>query len=149
MTTEQLIELRKFFNSLDDDRSGAIGVEEIKLPLIGLGLVNSIEEVEKLVRLVDDDGSGQIEFEEFVNIILNKWSGGGSSEQADTITTFFKNLTSGVYGKRSPLSFSNWVLQKRRSHLINAILLQDKNDERRVKGRNILNAIKTEELRKE
>ena len=113
-------------------------MEEIKLPLIGLGLVDSIEEVEELVELVDEDGSGEVEFNEFVDIILNKCG----DEKADTITTFFKNLTSGVYETRS-LSFTNWVLKERRSHLINAILL-DKNDERRVKGRSILKAMKTE-----
>ena len=113
-------------------------MEEIKLPLIGLGLVDSIEEVEELVELVDEDGSGEVEFNEFVDIILNKCG----DEKADTITTFFKNLTSGVYETHS-LSFTNWVLKERRSHLINAILL-DKNDERRVKGRSILKAMKTE-----
>ena len=41
-------------------------------PLIGLGLVNSYEEVEKLVEMVDEDGSGMIEFDEFLDIILNR-----------------------------------------------------------------------------
>ena len=68
----QIKKLKECFNDLDDDASGAIGVEEIKGPLIGLGLVDSLEEVEKLVRLVDQDGSGDIEFSEFLGIILNK-----------------------------------------------------------------------------
>ena len=50
--------LKECFNSLDDDRSGSIGVDEIKKPLIGLGLVGSVEEVENLVKLVDIDCSG-------------------------------------------------------------------------------------------
>ena len=41
-------------------------MDEIKLPLIGLGLVNSVEEVENMVNEVDVDGSGEIEFSEFL-----------------------------------------------------------------------------------
>ena len=33
-------------------------MDEIKDPLIGLGLVKSFKEVEDLVKLVDEDGSG-------------------------------------------------------------------------------------------
>ena len=34
--------------------------------------MDSIKEVENLVNLVDEDGSGDIEFGEFLGIILNK-----------------------------------------------------------------------------
>ena len=54
----QLQGLRDCFKSLDADGSGAIGVDEIKDPLVGLGLVKSFKEVEDLVELVDEDGSG-------------------------------------------------------------------------------------------
>jgi len=64
--------LKECFKSLDDDDSGSIGIEELKRPLIGLGLVNSVQEVEELINIVDDDGSGELEFEEFLDIILNK-----------------------------------------------------------------------------
>ena len=46
---EQVDELKKCFNSLDDDGGGSIGIEELQEPLIGLGFANSIEEVEALV----------------------------------------------------------------------------------------------------
>ena len=89
----QIIRLKECFASLDDDGSGSIGVDEIKGPLIGLGLVNSVEEVEKLVALVDEDGSGNIEFGEFLDIILNK----NGDTNTRVITNFFKNLTNGKY----------------------------------------------------
>lgn len=90
---------------MDDDRSGSIGVEEISGPLIGLGLVNSYKEVEELVDLVDEDGSGMIEFGEFLDIVLNKT---GNASTA-IITKFFKDLTNGRF-KTGGLSFPNWVL---------------------------------------
>lgn len=38
---EELIQLRNYFNSLDDDGSGSIGVDELEDPLIALGLVDN------------------------------------------------------------------------------------------------------------
>lgn len=55
---EQIAQLRECFKGLDDDGSGSIGIDEIKGPLIGLGLVDSVEQVTKLVDIVDEDGSG-------------------------------------------------------------------------------------------
>ena len=114
---EQIVKLRECFASLDDDGSGSIGVEEIKGPLIGLGLVESVEEVQNLVDLVDDDGSGSIEFGEFLDIVLNK----NGSARTKVITEFFKNLTNGRYDTGN-MSFSAWVLKSQRSYLKNAVM---------------------------
>lgn len=38
---EELYQLRNYFNSLDVDGSGAIGVDELEDPLIALGLVEN------------------------------------------------------------------------------------------------------------
>ena len=78
----QIRKLKECFISLDEDKSGSIGIDEIKGPLIGLGLVDTVEEVENLVKLVDEDGSGQIEFGEFLDILLNK----GNDAKARVIT---------------------------------------------------------------
>lgn len=90
---------------MDDNGSGSIGVEEIKGPLIGLGLVDSIEEVKKLVDCVDEDGSGMIEFGEFLDIVRNA----SGDAKARVITNFFKDLTNGKY-QTGGLAFPNWVL---------------------------------------
>ena len=60
------------FNSLDADGGGTIGIEEIMKPLIGLGLCNDVKEVEDIFSAVDEDGSGEIEFSEFLSIVANK-----------------------------------------------------------------------------
>ena len=52
-----------------------------------------MEEVQNLVDLVDEDGSGMIEFGEFLDIVLNK----GGDARTGAITNFFKNLTNGKY----------------------------------------------------
>ena len=37
--------MRECFNTLDDDGSGAIGIDELVEPLIGLGFYNTREEI--------------------------------------------------------------------------------------------------------
>jgi Ca2+-binding EF-hand superfamily protein len=44
-------------------------VEELEKPLISLGLCNNREDVQKIIDEVDEDDSGQIEFNEFLHII--------------------------------------------------------------------------------
>ena len=74
--------------SLDTDGSGSIGVDELEEPLISLGLAQNRRDVMELIKSVDVDNSGEIEFEEFLCIIK-----GGDSDS--TITTFFKNMVNG------------------------------------------------------
>jgi len=68
-TDEEIKKLRDCFNSLDDDGSGSIGIEELEDPLIGLGFAESWEEVLEIIKAVDKDDSGKIEFGEFLGII--------------------------------------------------------------------------------
>ena len=51
---------------MDSDGGGSISIDEIKVPLIGLGLVDTIKQVENIIDMVDEDGSGEIEFNEFL-----------------------------------------------------------------------------------
>ena len=88
--------LKECFNALDADGSGSIGVEELIDPLIGLGFADSQGQVQDMIDKVDDDGSGQIEFPEFLKIIR------GDEKDISTrkITIFFKDLCEGKFGNR-------------------------------------------------
>lgn len=87
----QIRKLKECFSSLDGDGSGSIGTEELEEPLIGLGFADNREEVKQMIELVDQDGSGQIEFPEFLSIIKNS----DGSEKTAKINKFFKDMTSG------------------------------------------------------
>jgi Ca2+-binding EF-hand superfamily protein len=80
-TDKQLRKLRNCFNSLDDDGSGAIGVDELEDPLIALGLVDTRQQVKDLVDAVDEDASEMIEFNEFLSII----KGGSAASKEEQI----------------------------------------------------------------
>ena len=55
---EEIQRLRDCFNTLDEDGGGAIGLEELEKPLIGLGFAETREEVKTMMDSVDVDGSG-------------------------------------------------------------------------------------------
>ena len=43
---------------MDSNSSGAISGSDLYEPLIGIGFSKNMEEVDAMVKLVDDDGSG-------------------------------------------------------------------------------------------
>jgi hypothetical protein len=49
-----------------------------------------------MIDLVDEDGSGMIEFNEFLTIIRNS----GENEKTKVITDFFKDLVNGKFGNQ-------------------------------------------------
>ena len=68
---------------------GMIDVEELEDPLIALGLAQSHEEVENLVKAVDDDKSGHIEFKEFLSIMSSVKN--DEDSEKSPIFVFFKS----------------------------------------------------------
>jgi Ca2+-binding EF-hand superfamily protein len=55
-----LDKLRHYFNDLDADKSGAIGLSELEDPLITLEFCSSKQEVKNLIDTIDLDGSGEV-----------------------------------------------------------------------------------------
>lgn len=49
-TDNALLELRKYFESLDETGTGSIGVEQLEDPFIAFGLSESREEVAELIK---------------------------------------------------------------------------------------------------
>ena len=103
--------MRECFDSLDDDLSGSIGIDELENPLIGLGFADTREEIQEMIDEVDEDGSGMIEFDEFLLIIKNSNTKGNS--KTAKINKFFKDVSNNVLGSKD-LSFNIIVQNIRR-----------------------------------
>jgi len=73
LTTLQVAEARRSFQSYDKDRSGALSIAEISSLLEEVGCVphsrKEQEELAQLIHSVDNDGNGSIDFEEFQDLI--------------------------------------------------------------------------------
>lgn len=96
MLQEEIEECRVAFNRFDRDGSGAIDVSELKATLSIMGQAPSDEDLFLMMSSIDDDGSGEIEFPEFLKIVENqKWlsgskvaSAGIPEDETDTIEAF-------------------------------------------------------------
>lgn len=122
----------KYFMSLDYEKKGSIGYRELEEPLIALGLAENRQQVEEMIKIVDTDGSGQIEFEEFLEIVKG---GNGSAP----ISKFFKGLIDGKLIKDSKvLPFKTVVSSYRRKMIMNALMCQD--TKKKEKGERIMKA---------
>ena len=148
--------LRMYFDSLDDDGSGSIGVDEMEDPLIALGLVENRAQVQKIVDAVDDDGTGNIEFNEFLSIIKggNKNKEGGEDdggkagasmdENTKAIFEFFKKLVTGEMKTEQTknIPFSLFISLERRRMILKSIMGDPNDRKNKEKGDKILSNYK-------
>ena len=129
---EERCKLEKYFSSLDERKKGSIGTSELEEPLIALGLADNRQKVEEMVSHADQDGSGNIEFEEFLTIL--KGTGGNA-----TMARFFKSLIEGSLIKdANNLPFKLVVSTYRRKMIMNALMSKD--SETKKEGERIMKA---------
>jgi len=78
ITQQKLLEYKDVFALFDVDGNGRIDVQEIKEVMFAIGKAATSEEVLHMIDFVDDDGSGELDFNEFVNLMersVNKENG--------------------------------------------------------------------------
>ena len=69
LTSTQIQQFREAYSIFDKDGDGGITTEELGSVMKALGHKATKEEVEQMFAQVDDDGSGEIEFDEFLVIM--------------------------------------------------------------------------------
>ncbi len=136
---------KKYYNEMckiNEDGKEGMGVEQLKEPFISLGLANSKDDVNELINSVDDDGSGRIEFDEFLRIIHNKSK--KKEKGNEKITSFFKNLANNNVSKEHNLaefSFKTSMNILRRENLLKAFI--SSSDKEKKEGLDMLKAYST------
>ncbi|KAI3421953.1 hypothetical protein GPALN_012491 [Globodera pallida] len=73
----ELHEYQQLFRMFDTDGSGAIGCEELKGAMLSIGLQADDSEIERLIKEVDEDGNGEIDFPEFCQCMKRSQQSGG------------------------------------------------------------------------
>ena len=132
---EEIKKLKMTFDQLDEDGGGSISMDELEMPLIGLGLADTREEIQQMIDEVDEDGSGQIEFDEFLLILKNTIS----DPKTAKINQFFKDMSSGELNAQD-LSFNQVVAEVRRRFMMDSILAT--NPQRQAQGEKILRNVR-------
>ena len=70
--TDSEEELKEAFRVFDKDQNGFISAAELRHVMTNLGEKLTDEEVDEMIREVDVDGDGQINYEEFVKVMMAK-----------------------------------------------------------------------------
>lgn len=66
---EDIREFREIFNLVDMDKSGSISTSELQQLVESVGMKLSEKEYEDMLKEVDSDGSGEVEFNEFISVM--------------------------------------------------------------------------------
>eukprot|EP01124_Arcella_intermedia_P035035 TRINITY_DN8826_c0_g1_i1.p1 TRINITY_DN8826_c0_g1~~TRINITY_DN8826_c0_g1_i1.p1 ORF type:complete len:262 (-),score=83.06 TRINITY_DN8826_c0_g1_i1:35-799(-) len=69
ITEEQRASYRQTFDMFDTDKSGAIDAKELGAVMTKLGVKMKTSQLKKMIKAVDIDGNGEIDFEEFLQMM--------------------------------------------------------------------------------
>merc|ERR1719473_2684751 len=72
LTEADIQEFQEIFNLVDTDRSGRITTDELGSLMETLGISTTQQELKLMVSEVDDNGNGEIDFDEFVQVMSRK-----------------------------------------------------------------------------
>mmetsp|Transcript_2200 Transcript_2200/g.7258 ORF Transcript_2200/g.7258 Transcript_2200/m.7258 type:complete len:229 (-) Transcript_2200:42-728(-) len=87
LTEDQIAEFYDAFNLFDEDGSGSISADELSYVIHQLGQTATEAEVQAMIAEIDEDGSGAIEFPEFLTMLVRKMR---DTDTKDEILTAFK-----------------------------------------------------------
>merc|ERR1712176_493103 len=95
LTDEQVGQIAQAFQLFDTDGSGTIETQELKIAMRALGFEPKQEEIDKMVRDVDDDGSGSVDFPEFLDMMAHKILNRDPAEEIDKAFKLFDDDNTG------------------------------------------------------
>ena len=72
LTEEQRQEIKEAFDLFDTDGSGRIDAKELKVAMRALGFEPRKEEIKKMIADVDKEGTGTVEFQDFLDLMTVK-----------------------------------------------------------------------------
>ncbi|XP_051178396.1 calmodulin-like protein 4 [Lolium perenne] len=81
LTGEQMLAFKEAFSLFDKNGDGCISLEELAAVTRSLGLEPTEQELNDMMREVDTDGNGIIDFQEFLNLIARKMKDGDGDEE--------------------------------------------------------------------
>lgn len=108
LSTARIAEFKEAFALLDEDGSGTISSEELYMMMKQLGQNPTEEEMDAMIAEVDDDGSGEIEFPEFLKLMIMKFNERPQEEELkDAFMVFADEET-----EKLPLDYALYLLRQ-------------------------------------
>jgi calmodulin len=81
LTQEQIAEFQEAFSLFDKDKTGTIPTKELGTVLRSLGQNPTEEELQETINEIDADGSGDVDFSEFLTMMARKMKDTDYSEE--------------------------------------------------------------------
>merc|ERR1712194_36805 len=97
LDADEVSEIKEAFDLFDTDQSGAISVNELTSAMKSLGFDVKHAVVYNMVSDLDADGSGEIEFGEFLDVMTAKLSERNSKEEIDRVFNLFDKDRNGTF----------------------------------------------------
>lgn len=89
LTAEEIEACRTTFDKFDSDKQGSISINELKKLLSAMSMNLSDEELYVVITFIDADGSGEIEFKEFLRAAqIHKAMGDTDHSEGETLDAF-------------------------------------------------------------
>ena len=95
LTDEQIEELREAFNLFDTDGNGTIDSKELKEAMQSLGFEAKNQTIYQIIADIDKDGTGDIDFEEFLDLMTAGISSTDSKEDVQKVFNLFDDDKTG------------------------------------------------------
>eukprot|EP00164_Ancoracysta_twista_P007939 GFYU01011381.1.p1 GENE.GFYU01011381.1~~GFYU01011381.1.p1 ORF type:complete len:155 (-),score=44.70 GFYU01011381.1:80-544(-) len=76
LTQTEIDEFQEIFDLVDIDKGGSIEADELQVLMDMMGLPTTQEELERMIEEIDQDGNGEIDFDEFLAVMQNKVGNG-------------------------------------------------------------------------
>ena len=95
LSADEVEEIKEAFDIFDVDQSGAISVGELLNAMKSLGFDTKNPAIFKMIADMDEDGSGEIEFEEFLDMMTARMSDKDTREDVSKVFRLFDDDNSG------------------------------------------------------
>merc|ERR1712084_32625 len=96
LPADEVAEMKEAFDLFDNDASGAISVNELTAAMKSLGFDVKHAVVYNMVADLDSDGSGEIEFGEFLEVMCAKITDKNTMEEIDRVFKLFDKDRNGT-----------------------------------------------------
>mmetsp|Transcript_6350 Transcript_6350/g.11265 ORF Transcript_6350/g.11265 Transcript_6350/m.11265 type:complete len:165 (-) Transcript_6350:156-650(-) len=95
LSEDEIEEIREAFNLFDTDGSGTIDPKELKAAMQSLGFEAKNQTIYQMIGDIDKDGSGSIDFDEFLDMMTAKMSDKDSREDIQKVFNLFDDENKG------------------------------------------------------
>ncbi|CAF1236668.1 unnamed protein product [Didymodactylos carnosus] len=141
-TDEQLEEFREVYNMFDKDNAGILTTQTIATVMKSLGQTPTETDLIDLLREVDKDNSGDIDFYEFVSVISHRMQPGETQQELkQAFELFDKNQDGWITADELKLAMISLNIQITDVELRQMIELVDNTETRRVSFEDFCHAV--------